>query len=209
MLRPRYVTSRISLAIARAAALGALHVHVGQELHVDLDVAVAAARFAAPAFDVEAEMAGRIVVRPGLDRVGKHLANRVEGLDVRHRIGPRRAADRALVDQHHVVDLAVAEDVVERVRLRRVFAFAAAQGAVQRVLHQRALARAADAGHQAQHAQGKLDGQVLQVVAPAPVSRIQPRLVGRRRCEPPTPRRPLRYSPVRLALGCSISCGVP
>ena len=46
-------------AIAPAVALGALHVHVGHELHVDRQVAVAVARLAAAAFDVEAEMAGR------------------------------------------------------------------------------------------------------------------------------------------------------
>ena len=39
------------------AALGALHVHVGHELHVDRQVAVALARLAAAAIDVEAEMA--------------------------------------------------------------------------------------------------------------------------------------------------------
>ena len=44
------------------------------------------------------------------------------------------------------------------------------------------LPRAADAGHQAQHAQRKLDGDVLQIVAARAEQAIQPRLVGRRRC---------------------------
>ena len=101
------------LAVAPAVALAAFHVHVGQELHVDLDVAVAVAHAAAPSFDIEAEVAGRVVARAGFERVGEHGPNLVEGLDVRHRVGARRAADRALIDENHVVDLTVAEDVVE------------------------------------------------------------------------------------------------
>ena len=76
------------------------------------DVAVALAGVAAAAFDVEAEMAGREVARAGLERLGEDGADLVERLDVRHRVRPRRAADRALVDEDHVVDLAVAEHVV-------------------------------------------------------------------------------------------------
>ena len=100
------------VAVAGAVALAALHVHVGQKLHVDLDVAVAVAGVAPPAVDVEAEMAGVVVPRAGLDRVGEDGANLVERLQVGHRIGARRAADGALIDHDHVVDLAVAENVV-------------------------------------------------------------------------------------------------
>ena len=75
-------------------------------------IAVAVTRRAAAAVDVEAEMAGRVIARAGFDRVGEHGANLVEGLDVRHRVGAGRAADRALIDHHHVVELTVAEDVV-------------------------------------------------------------------------------------------------
>jgi hypothetical protein len=129
------------LAVPRPAALAALHVHVGQELHVDLDVAVAAARFAPPAVDVEAEMAGRVVVRPGLDRLGKHGADRIEGLDVGHRIRARRAADRVLVHQDRR-----RRSGRRRTRRRtdtawRIPCVCGGTGAVQRVLDQRALAR--------------------------------------------------------------------
>ncbi len=72
-------------------------------------------------------------MRSGLDRVGEHGADLVEGLDVRDRIGARRTTDRALVDQHDVVDLAVAVDVVVRIGLGGVFAFTPAQSAVQSV----------------------------------------------------------------------------
>ena len=74
------------VAVAAAVALAALHVDVGQKLHVDLDVAVALAGGAAAAVDVEAEVAGVVVPRAGLDRVGKHVADLVERLEVRHRV---------------------------------------------------------------------------------------------------------------------------
>ena len=88
-----------------------------------------------------------------------------------------RAADGALIDKDDVVDLAVADDVVVRQRLVAVFAFAAAERAVQRVLHERAFARAADAGDQAQHAERKLDGDVFQIVA-ARTEQLDPAAIG-------------------------------
>ena len=159
-------------------ALAALHEHVGQELHVDADVAVTLAGAAAAAVDIEAEMAGVVVPRAGLDRLGKHVADLVEDLQVGHGVAPRRAADRVLIDHDHVVDLAVAENVVAGQTGRRgVLAQPAAQGRVERVLDQRALAGAAHARHQAEQAQRKLDGDVLQVVAPR-AGQADPAVIG-------------------------------
>jgi len=107
-------------------------------------------------------------VRACFDRAGEHLADGIKRLDVGHRVGTRRAADGTLVHQQHVVDLAVAHDLVKGVGVRRLLAFAAAQGAVQGLLHEGALARAADARHQTEHPQRKIDIQVLQVVAARP-----------------------------------------
>ena len=154
------------VAVAGAVALGAVHVDVGQKLHVDLDVSFALAGGASPAVNVEAEVSGAEAPRAGLDRLGKHRPNLVERLQVRHRIGTRRAADRALVDHYHVVQLAVAENVVKGTRLRGVFSQPAAKGRIERVLDQRALARAAHAGHQTQHPQRELDHDVVEVVTP-------------------------------------------
>ncbi len=50
--------------VALAVALLAGDVDVGQEVHLDLDLAVAAADLAAPALDVEAEAAGLVAARP-------------------------------------------------------------------------------------------------------------------------------------------------
>jgi hypothetical protein len=70
-----------------------------------------------------------------------------------------------LIDQQHVVDLAVAEDIAERQRARGFESHAAAKCGVKRVGDERALARAADAGDQAKRTERKLDGDVFQVVA--------------------------------------------
>ena len=52
--------------VALAVALLAGHVDVGQEVHLDLDLAVALADLAAPALDVEREAAGHVAARPRL-----------------------------------------------------------------------------------------------------------------------------------------------
>ena len=64
--------------VALAVALFAGHVHVGQEVHLDLDLPVAAADLAAPALDVEAETAGLVAACARLLRLREQLADHVE-----------------------------------------------------------------------------------------------------------------------------------
>ena len=52
--------------VAPPVALLARDVDVGQEVHLDLDLAVAAADLAAPALDVEAEAPGLVAAGPRL-----------------------------------------------------------------------------------------------------------------------------------------------
>src|SRR5215203_2153500 len=52
--------------VALAVALLAGHVDVGKEVHLDLDLSVAATDLAAPTLDVEAEAAGLVAAGPGL-----------------------------------------------------------------------------------------------------------------------------------------------
>ena len=61
--------------VALAVALLARHVDVGQEVHLDLDLAVAAADLAAAALDVEREAAGLVAARPRLLRLGEQVAD--------------------------------------------------------------------------------------------------------------------------------------
>ena len=84
---------------ARAFALLADQLDVGQELHLDGDGAVALAGFAAAAGDVEREVAGGVAAALGSGVEANSVADEVESLDVGDRIRARRAADGRLIDQ--------------------------------------------------------------------------------------------------------------
>ena len=84
--------------VARALALFAHQLDVGQELHLDGHRAIALADLAAAAGDVEGEVAGGISALLGLARGGEQGADCVERLDVGHRVGARRAPDGRLID---------------------------------------------------------------------------------------------------------------
>src|SRR5690606_23794410 len=176
--------------VARAAADLAGHVDVGEEDHLDLDDAVALARLAAPALHVEGEVAGRVaaLLRERLAR--EELADRVERLDVRDRVRARRPSDRRLVDHHDLIEQVRAlEPVPPPDRLAEMLLrarLAAREFALQRaeedVVDERALPRAADAGHDGERAERDVDIDALQVVEPCafdadapPVDRPAPR----------------------------------
>src|SRR4029453_3528430 len=68
--------------VALAVALLAGHVDVGQEVHLDLDLTVAAADLPAPALDVEREAARLVPARPRLLRARVEVSDVVEQPDV-------------------------------------------------------------------------------------------------------------------------------
>src|SRR5699024_4797058 len=76
-----------------------------EEVHLDLQGAVARAGVAAPALDVEGEPARLVAADLGLTRLREELADPVEDPGVRRRVGPRGAPDRALVDVHDLVEV--------------------------------------------------------------------------------------------------------
>ena len=80
----------VALALAHIAG----DVDVGQEVHLDLDDAVALAGFAAAALDVEGEAARLVAARLGFGQAGEPFADGREGAGVGRRVGARRAADR-------------------------------------------------------------------------------------------------------------------
>src|SRR2546429_9933041 len=83
----------------------ARHIHIGQKIHLDLDGAIARARLAPTALDVERKPAGLITTNFGLGRRCKERADLVEYPGVGGRIRPRRATDRRLVDTHQLVQM--------------------------------------------------------------------------------------------------------
>ena len=96
--------------VAGAVADLARDVDVGQEVHLDLDRAVAGARLAAAALDVEREPARLVAAHLRLGGRGEQLADVVEDAGVGRRVGPRGAADRALVDVDDLVEVLEAGD---------------------------------------------------------------------------------------------------
>ena len=150
--------------VALAVALLAGHVDVGQEVHLDLDLAVAAADLAAAALDVEAEAARFVAARPRLLGLGEELADVVEDAGVGGRVGARRAPDRRLVDVDDLVDLAEPVDAVVGARTQLRLVQAVGDRVVQGLVDQGRLARAGDAGDAAEDAERHGDVDALEVV---------------------------------------------
>ena len=140
--------------VALALADLARHVHVGQEVHLDLDDPGPLARLAAAALDVEAEAARLVAAQPRLRDRGEQLAQRRPEAGVGRRVRARGAPDRALVDLDHLVDLLHPLDpVVLAGRLARA-PDDLCQRRVEDLRHEARLARAAHAGdgHEARRA---------------------------------------------------------
>src|SRR5690606_27777109 len=97
----------VTLAVADVAG----HVHIGQEMHFDLDDAVTLARFAASAFDIEREAPWIVTAGPSFRHAGEEFANGGEHAGVGGGIAPGRAADRALVHVDEIGSAAGRYDV--------------------------------------------------------------------------------------------------
>src|SRR5690606_27974358 len=72
----------------------AFHIDIRQEMHLDLDDAVALTGFAAPAFYIEGEAARLVAARAALRQFGEPVADECEGTRIGRRVGTRRAANR-------------------------------------------------------------------------------------------------------------------
>ena len=150
--------------VAGAVADLARDVDVGQEVHLDLDRAVAGARLAAAALDVEREPALLVAAHLRLGRRGEQLADVVEDAGVGRRVGPRRAADRRLVDVDHLVDVVEAGDPLVPARDRARVVDLLGQRRVEDVVDQGRLARAGDAGDRDEQPEREGHVDVAQVV---------------------------------------------
>ncbi len=101
-----------------AVALVALHIHIGQEVHFDLDHAIALTGLTAAALDVEAEPAGLIAPRLGFWQAGEPVPNGGEGPGIGRRVGSRRAPDGRLVDIDDLVQELRSLDLVMQAGMR-------------------------------------------------------------------------------------------
>ena len=87
-------------------------VNVRQEVHFDLHKAVAAARLAAAALDVEGEAAGAVAARLRVRRGGEQVADVGKQARIGRGVRARRAADGALVDDDCLVEVLDALEAV-------------------------------------------------------------------------------------------------
>ena len=90
--------------VPAAAADVAGDIDIGQEMHFDLDDAVAFTGFAPASFDIEGEPARLVAAGPGLGEPGEQVPDMGEDAGIGGRIGARGPADRALIDVDDLVD---------------------------------------------------------------------------------------------------------
>src|SRR5204862_6610528 len=90
--------------VALAAADVARDVDVGQKVHLDLDLPVALARFAAPAFHVEREPPRSITAHARLGCRGHQVADLTEELRVGRGVRARSATNRRMRDAENLLD---------------------------------------------------------------------------------------------------------
>ncbi len=142
------------------------HVHVGQEVHLDLDGAFAGTVLAASTLHVEREPTRLIPTNLGLGRFGEEFANAVEDAGVGGGVGPRGATDGRLIDMDALVDVLGAGDrpMMPRHFLGRVQLLG--QGRIQDAVDEGGLPRAGYSGDSDEPAQREANGDVAQVVLP-------------------------------------------
>ena len=151
----------VALALADIAS----DVDVWQEVHLDLDDAVALAGFAASALDVEREAAGLIAARFRFGQACEPFADRREGAGIGRRIGARRAADRRLIDIDHLVEMF---EPVDALMWRRMFERAIEPSRdvfIKRVDDERRFAAARNAGDAGEKSERDLGRDILQIIA--------------------------------------------
>src|SRR6516165_7730206 len=151
----------VALSLADVAG----HVDVWQEVHLDLDDAVALAGLATAALDVEGETARLVTARLRLGEPCEPLADRRERAGIGSGVGTRRAPNRRLVDIDDLVDMLQPLDAVMR---RGAFAGAielAGDRAIKRVDQKRRLAAAGDASDAGEQAEWNFRRDALEIIA--------------------------------------------
>ena len=151
--------------VAFAVAGFARHIHIGEKVHLDGFVAIAAAGFAATTFDVEGETTGLVGTYLSFRKIDKEGADVVEHASVGSRIGARCATERTLIHCHHFVDvfqsfyLVISEGFAQRMIdvLRE-------QG-VEGVVDERGFSRSRHSRYANQCAEGEGGSDIAQVVA--------------------------------------------
>ena len=150
--------------IALTLADLARDVDIRQEVHLDLQQAVAGAGLAAAAANVEREAPGIVAAQLRVLRGGKEAADIVKQAGIRRRVGARRAADGTLVNVDDLVQILHTVNAVAFPGAELRMVEPARKGLVQHLVDERGLAAAGHAGHARHDAERDLHIHVLEVV---------------------------------------------
>ena len=142
--------------------------HVGKELHLDSDSAVALANLATAARKIKREV--RRIESAGLRFAcsGKDFPDRIVDLDIGNRIGSWRPTDGRLIDKDYVVNQLSAFQLVKRADMSLPVSLLLFQPGIDAIVNQGRLARATDAGHANHHVERQLHINRFQVVLGRP-----------------------------------------
>src|ERR1700683_42164 len=151
--------------VALALAHIARHVHIREEVHLNLEDAIPLTGLAAAALDVETEASGVVTASARFRHCREQLAQRREESRVGRGIGTRRTPDGTLVDVDHAIDLPQSLDAFGRRGLDTRTVELRGGVAEERIDDERRLARAGYAGHAGEKTQWDLRADVAQVVA--------------------------------------------
>ena len=152
---------------ALAAALLAGDINIGQEAHFQPARAIPPAYLAASALDIERKASGIVAAHFGRGGLGEELADFSEKPHISCRIRTRRAADWRLVDFDNLVELVIPGKPTEFPGCFLGAIEPAHQFALERLVDERGLARAGNAGDDCERADWKARGYILEIVFPA------------------------------------------
>ncbi len=150
--------------VARALAHLTRHVDVGEEVHLDLDRAVALTRLAAAALHVEREATREIPAHLRFLRTREERADLVEHAGIRRGVRTGRAPDRRLVDVDDLVEILDPFDALVSSGYIARAVDLLHQRRVENVTDERALAAPAHTGDRDEASERKLDVDLLEIV---------------------------------------------
>ena len=160
--------------VAGAMADFAGHIHIGQEVHLNLEGAVARTGFAASAFHIEREAAHLIAPHTSFVGGGEELADMSEDTDVGGGVGARGASDGLLVYVDDLVYVLHAVHAAVQTRRHAGVVYLLHQHSVEDAVDQSALARPRHARDRHEAAERELHIYVLEVVLSRPVHHEPP-----------------------------------
>ena len=160
-----FVSDLQSLAIeAFAEAGGAFRPCVGQEMHFDLELAVALAALAAAALRVEGETGFGVAALFGDWKLCEEVADQIESADKSRGVRARGAADGGLVAEHEFLNVLHAGDSVVLAGCFRGVVEMAGEGLGEDAVDQGRFATTRRTGDYDDLAEGDGDGEVLEVM---------------------------------------------